>query len=85
MTDGVSEAFNERISITDLIPKDIWELARDITIQHIDNILSMLYQNPESIRNSIKIVYGKELTDIELSFLKYALYHIKQHLLSVIQ
>ena len=85
MTDGVSAAYRDNISVTDLIPKRIWILARDIVIDDISSFLSNMLKNPDSIKRAIKYTYNIELTDQELRFLTYALYHIKQHLMSVIQ
>ena len=85
MTDGVSAAYRDNMSVTDLIPKRIWILAKDIVIDDISSFLSNMLKNPDSIKRTIKYTYNIELTDQELRFLTYALYHIKQHLLSVIQ
>jgi len=84
MTDGVSAAYRDNISVTDLIPKRIWILARDIVIDDISSFLSNMLKSPDSIKRAIKYTYNIELTDQELRFLTYALYHIKQKLYEVI-
>jgi len=85
MTDGVSAAYRDNISVTDLIPKRVWLLARDIVVENIDWVITNAYRNPDDLRRVIKCCHNMELSEQELRFLIYALHYIKQHLMSVIQ
>ena len=84
MTDGVSAAYRDNISMTDLLPNYVWRLARDIVVDSIDMLLSNMLRNPESFRRSIKYTYNMELNDHELRLLSYALHYLKMKLYETI-
>ena len=85
MTDGVSAAYRDSISVTDLIPKRIWVLARDIVVENIDWIITNAYRNPDDLRRVIRVCHNMELSEQELRFLTYALHYIRLKLYETIR
>ena len=76
MTDGISEAFNEQREL--LIPKYIWRLAADLVINDIDNLIEISHK--QGFRDNVKRIYGIDLSETDLVYLRYILFKIKQSL-----
>ena len=85
MTDGVSAAYNDFVKVTDLLPSYIWYMAKDLVIMEIDKLITNAKKFPREFNTMIYRLYGRDLNDVELRYLTYALYYIKQLLMESIR